>query len=268
MGLGGMTDVVPLPGGGDCRSVITPSGFLEYALGLRGMEATDLTVPERVIFTTSPGIAAEAARLLDGEVMPNWVYHGRYPLFRCRLRTGDIAVAHVRVGGPGAVLQLDELGAAGGRAFIGVGTVGSLDDDLDIGDVVVVESAVASDGVSRYYSAEPRVEADGVLLSAVQRVLPQSGTKSVTASVASTDAPYRECTDWLQALRAKGMTGVDMETAGVYSMARFRGYAVVSLLAVNNHIGDDIWRPAFDSPRLEKGIRSAIDVAAAALAGP
>jgi len=55
------------------------------------------------------------------------------------------------IGAPAAAAALEELAAMGTGAFVSVGTAGSLQRDLDIGDLVLCEAAIRDEGVSHHY---------------------------------------------------------------------------------------------------------------------
>lgn len=53
----------------------------------------------------------------------------------------------------------------------------------------------------------------------------------------TTDAPYRETEQAIEAARAHGILAVEMEAAGLYAFARARGKAVLCFAHVTNQMG-------------------------------
>ncbi len=53
----------------------------------------------------------------------------------------------------------------------------------------------------------------------------------------TTDAPFRETAEAIEAARAKGVLAVEMEAAALYTFARARGKAVLCLAHVTNTMG-------------------------------
>jgi uridine phosphorylase len=53
----------------------------------------------------------------------------------------------------------------------------------------------------------------------------------------TTDAPFRETPEAIEAARAKGILAVEMEAAALYTFARVTGVAVLCLAHVTNTMG-------------------------------
>lgn len=53
----------------------------------------------------------------------------------------------------------------------------------------------------------------------------------------TTDAPFRETAEAVEAARAKGILAVEMEAAALYTFARKRGVSVLCLAHVTNTMG-------------------------------
>ena len=61
-------------------------------------------------------------------------------------------VTSTGIGGPSASIAIDELAQLGVRTFLRVGTTGAIQDDIDIGTVVITTGAVRLDGASTHYA--------------------------------------------------------------------------------------------------------------------
>jgi len=55
----------------------------------------------------------------------------------------------------------------------------------------------------------------------------------------TTDAPFRETEEAIQAARSKGILAVEMEAAALYTFARRKGVAVLCLAHVTNTMGQE-----------------------------
>jgi purine-nucleoside phosphorylase len=53
----------------------------------------------------------------------------------------------------------------------------------------------------------------------------------------TTDAPFRETAEAIEAARNKGILAVEMEAAALYTFAKFRGASVLCLAHVTNSMG-------------------------------
>ena len=61
--------------------------------------------------------------------------------------------------------------------------------------------------------------------------------RSVVGSTWTTDAPFRETAEAIEAARAKGALAVEMEAAALYTFARAAGVRVLCLAHVTNTMG-------------------------------
>jgi purine-nucleoside phosphorylase len=55
----------------------------------------------------------------------------------------------------------------------------------------------------------------------------------------TTDAPFRETAEAIEAARSKGILGVEMEAAALYAFARSIGVPLLCLAHVTNTMGQD-----------------------------
>ncbi len=94
--------------------------------------------------------------------------------------------------------------------------------------------------------------------------LAQSGLHSVVGASWTTDAPFRETAQAIEAARSKGILAVEMEAAAFYTFARAAGVQVLCLAHVTNTMGqagDDFEKGEAD------GTREALAALAAIIAG-
>ncbi len=63
-----------------------------------------------------------------------------------------ISVCSTGIGGPSAVIAMEELTALGADTFVRVGTAGGIDLSVQAGDVVIASAAVRQEGTSRQYA--------------------------------------------------------------------------------------------------------------------
>ena len=116
-------------------------------------------------------------------------------------------------GGPQAAILVEELAYLGVRNIIGWGCAGSLDPALRKGELVVADSAIASDGTSLAYTSEPVVFPDPELLALITDVSRGLSCGLSPVRAATTDAIYRETPEAVENWRKKGAQIVNMETS-------------------------------------------------------
>jgi uridine phosphorylase len=163
------------------------------------------------------------------------------------------------IGGASAGIAVEELKNLGIQNMIRIGSCGSLQPQVKIGDLVLVSGAVRDDGASKTYIDEcfPAVP-DSELLFACVRAAKERGYRYHTGIARSHDSFYtdREAEIdryWSQ----RGVLGADMETAALYTIGQLRKIRTMSIL--NNVV-------AFEEDTLD-AIGSYVDGETAAMQG-
>jgi uridine phosphorylase len=208
-----------------------------------------------------PGRAlALAQELLTDARMSNhhrglWGYYGETP------GGHPLTIQSTGMGGPSAAIVLEELAELGVRRAVRVGTCGALDRALELGEVLRVEAALATDGVSRRLGAAKLARPDERLL---ERLATAGESRPVT--VATTDLFYEPEMDVPRRWAGAGAAAVEMEAAPLFVVGARLGVAVGCLLCVSDVFpGGRRQRIADQDLRLAAGRMGRI--ATAALAG-
>lgn len=156
------------------------------------------------------------------------------------MHTGTMAGTAVTVGNGGrysadTAITTDLLCAGGVETLIRVGTCGSLQQSIHIGDIVVATGAIRGDGASPYYvprdfstRAAPRV------VETLVRAADAVGVKVHTGRVFTTDALFRETPELLEDLEQQNTAAIDMVTATFLTVSQVRGRSAGAILAVSD----------------------------------
>ena len=197
---------------------------------------------ERVLLPGDPHRALHVAQaLLEQPKMFNhhrglWGYSGT-------ARDGSLlTIQSTGMGGPSAAIVLEELIGLGAGTLIRIGTCGALVDDIELGTLVPVESAIAADGTSRALGADGHVAADAAITSA----LVAAAGRAPLACV-STDLFYDAREEVAHTWVADGAAVVEMEAAAVLQVASRHGARAGCLLAVTDLLAAGRVRANFDA---------------------
>ncbi len=98
-----------------------------------------------------PGRVEGLAKALDSNAK-FLACHRDYTSWLATLSGKKVLVMSTGMGGPCVTFAVEELARIGVKTFIRIGTTGSLQDDLNIGDVVIDKAAVRLDGASKAYA--------------------------------------------------------------------------------------------------------------------
>ncbi len=155
-----------------------------------------------------------------------------YVTYTGTLEGEKVSVTSTGIGGPSAVIALEELVRCGADTFVRVGTCGGIQTDVLSGDVVIAEGAVRMEGTSREYApiefpASADFEVTNALVQAAARLgLPSHvGITQCKDSFFGEHEPERmpvsyELTNRWEAWKRLGVLASEMESAALFVAAR------------------------------------------------
>lgn len=160
---------------------------------------------------------------------------------------GRVGIVRVPgVGAPVTALLMEELIARGAERFLALGHVGSLQPDVELGDLVVVDRALRDEGTSHHYlDAGAYVDATPALCDRLEAALNGAEETYHTGPTWTTDAVYRETIPEIERYREDGIVTVDMEAAAVFAVAARRGVDAGALFTIGDHLDPSGWEPRF-----------------------
>ena len=187
-------------------------------------------IAERVVVCGDPARVDRVAGQLEGAVLLG--QNREFRLVNGRFNGRSITVCSTGIGAPSAVIALEELAQGGVRQLIRVGSAGSLQAQVGVGDLVVVEAAVRHDGASlAYLPAEYPACADLALQSALIDAIRSCNHPLHHGLIRSHDAFYRDDEQEVCALwHRRGILAADMESGALLAVGRYRGVRVASVL--------------------------------------
>lgn len=236
----------------------------EMATTLHVHPTADLA--ERVLLPGDPGRALLLAQsLLERPKMFNhhrglWGYTGA-------AADGDpLTIQSTGMGGPSAAIVIEELARLGARRLVRVGSCGALVGGVALGDAIVADAAIASDGTSRALGAGERVAADPGLTRALVAAASREGDGGEVrrGAVVTTDLFYDPSGEHADPSDpAHPALAIEMETATLFQLASLRGLRAGCVLVVSDLLGPQ--RGRIDAEAMEAAATRAGRIAAAAL---
>ncbi len=173
-------------------------------------------------------------------------YHREYQTYTGKVGGVPISATSTGIGCPSLAIGVEELAAVGADTFIRVGSSGSIQRDVKVGDVVISSAAVRLEGTSKQYvRVEYPAAADYEVLLALIQATEKLGYRYHIGVTASTDSFYlgqsrpglkgytqsfaKEIMADLQAAR---VLNFEMETAALFTIAGVYGFRAGSVCAV------------------------------------
>jgi uridine phosphorylase len=161
------------------------------------------------------------------------------------------------IGAPAACVVLEGLIAFGIRRFVSVGLAGSVQPDMDIGDIVVCDKAIRDEGTSYHYlPASRHAYASPDLTARLRSALDQRGVAYRVGTTWTIDAPYRETCAEIRQYQREGVATVDMEASALFAVAEYRGVEMAALFTISDSLAGDEWRHSFRGPEVNAGLQT------------
>jgi uridine phosphorylase len=216
-------------------SVFRPAALLREARRQRGLPAAD--VPPICVLDPDGDIVRRLRHSGRAKTFAGWpCYHTELDTFTLAGQT--VGIIGCAVGAPFAVLVAEELFASGCRLLVSITSAGEITSAGRIPYFVLIERALRDEGTSYHYATPSDYgAADPYLLARAAEALSVNGMHAVVGSTWTTDAPFRETAEAIEAARTKGVLAVEMESAALYTFARSTGAQVLCLAHVTNSMG-------------------------------
>jgi uridine phosphorylase len=121
--------------------------------------------------------------------------------------------------------------------IIRIGTCGALDENIRVGDLVIVDKALRGDGVTPYYVDKNfQTIADKKITDALFAAARDLGANAHRGTVWTTDALLRETREIVEAKRKEGAIAVDMVSSALLTIAQIYKIKASSILAVSDNV--------------------------------
>jgi uridine phosphorylase len=154
--------------------------------------------------------------------------------------TGSLDGKRVTVGNggryaPDTAITTEILCGAGAESLIRVGSCGSLQDHVKVGDLVIVTGALRGDGTSRYYVAENfSTVAHPDVVDALKQAADSLQVRCHLGWIFTIDALFQETPELIEQLKQQNVASIDMVTSAFLTIAQVRGKKAGAVLAVSD----------------------------------
>ncbi len=148
-----------------------------------------------------------------------------------------LTICSTGIGGPSAAIAVEELERVGVETVIRVGTIGALQQEIEIGDMIVATGAAKEEGTSKRYESEiyPSVPDYGVLTALVDAA--EANDEDVhVGPIVSDDAFYNESDEYVEDWEAANLLAIEMEAATVFALARRKGLRAGAICTVDGNL--------------------------------
>lgn len=150
----------------------------------------------------------------------------------------NFGIVGCAVGAPFAVLVAEELFASGCKLIISMTSAGQILPIQVPPYFILIDRALRDEGTSYHYVAAADFSTvDVSLLRLCKEALTTAGIAVQVGATWTTDAPFRETAEAINAAKNAGMLAVEMEAAALYAFAEARKKPVLCIAHVTNQMG-------------------------------
>lgn len=172
----------------------------------------------------------------------------------------DIGFVKANMCSPAIATQAEDLIAGGVKELIHIGFSGGLQTDMKAGDVVISDGAYNDTAVARLYGYDVAfIESSNELTDHMRKSMLEFGLEHRRGGHWTTDAGYHET--WGQVLdhREKGALCVEMEGAGLFTIAKYRNCKAAVIYVVSDVYDEKNWNLGWGEDILANSIQNVLD---------
>ena len=216
-------------------SVFRPAALLREARRQKGLASVD--VPAVCILDPDGDMVRRLRKEDRSKLFEEWpCYHTQLDSFELAEQT--VGIVGCAVGAPFAVLIAEELFESGCRLLLSVTSAGQIVPAGPTPYFVIIDRALRDEGTSYHYAAASEYgEAHTALVALADNALKAAGLRAIVGPTWTTDAPFRETAEAIEAARQRGILAVEMEAAALYTFAKAREANVLCIAHVTNTMG-------------------------------
>ena len=207
-----------------------PNDDLQYHL-----EVAPGDVADTVLLPGNPERVDKVTALWDD--YEEKAFHREYRTATGTYDGEPLSVTSTGIGSPSAAIAVEELARAGADTFIRVGSCGAIQEDMDVGDLVITSGAVRQEGTSKEYVREDYpAAADHEVVSALVAAAERLGYDYHVGITMSADSFYAGqgrpgfdgfraagADDLVDELREANVKNIEMEAAAIATIANVYG---------------------------------------------
>ena len=183
-----------------------------------------------------PGPKERSQMILSGLENPS----RNFSFLDYEMHTGTHNGKRVTVGNggryaPDTAITTEILCAGGVESLMRLGTCGSLQEEIKVGDLIIATGARRGEGTSAYYvSKNFSTLSDPEIVRALAEAAESFKVRYHLGRLFTTDALFQETPELIAELAEQKIAGIDMVTSAFLTVAQVRGKKAGAILAVSD----------------------------------
>ena len=177
--------------------------------------------------------------------------HSKWKKYTCEmdiyvLENTDICyVTNFGYGAPAMAMKLEVLIALGVKEFVFIGLAGSLQEEVQPGDICLCDEALCDDGTSPCYVTTQTAKPNKILLTQLAKTLKADKQNFHIGRNWTTDAIFRETKAEIKHYQKHNVLSVEMETAAFYAVCQKRKVRGVAAFGISDKLYEYKWETYF-----------------------
>lgn len=239
----------------DRPSMITPAKLMEHRRQYGRFPSTP--APKTVIFCyhgrfLNQVLEEMAHRPCDG-CFSKLYYLTDYP---------SVAIGDFGVGAPIVAAKMEEFISWGVQQFISIGTAGSLQKKVAIGDAILCDKAIRDEGTSHHYIPPTKyIHAPRRMTNKLQELLKSDNVPHHIGCSWTTDSFYRQTAEEVEHYQKEGVLSVEMEAAALFAVAHYHKVDLAAMFTISDTHAELEWQPHLEDERPRRGLHQLLKIA-------
>lgn len=232
-----------------------PKDLVRIELEKQGYDIKNIKIPRRV-YLLADGIYDAMLRGGYGEYQ--YSLGGDLYAFK---NNPQIGFVKGEMCSPGIATQIEDLVAGGVKEFVHIGLAGGINDNLEIGDVVVTEGAFNDTAVARLYGFDVDfLETSEQLTTELYKLMNDKGIRIHRGKHWTTDAGYHETWEQIQDYSLKGALCVEMECVGMLTIAKYRECLASAIYVITDVLDENGWHLGWNGNVIDSSIEKIVKI--------
>ena len=177
--------------------------------------------------------------------------HSKWKKYTCEMdiyvleNMGICYVTNFGYSAPTMAMKLEVLIALGVKEFVFIGLAGSLQEELQPGDICLCNEALCDDGTSPCYVTTETAKPNKTLLTKLAKTLKADKQNFHIGRDWTTDAIFRETKAEIKHYQKQDVLTVEMETAAFYAVCQKRKVRGVAAFGISDKLYEYKWETHF-----------------------
>ncbi len=181
----------------------------------------EVRIPKSILLFGSKDLLKQARLKFKAKKIREW-RHKSFPVYEFSSKGANYGLSCFYYGASAAAASIEDLISAGAERIIFVSYCRPIDEEIEVGNIILPTRAVRDEGTSFHYLKEAKhVYGNSDVQKKLKQEFKKQALKSRSGLTWSTDAPFSKVRRTAELVKS-GALVIDNETAALFAVARYR----------------------------------------------